>query len=67
MYNCIMKRIYSKPEARFVDINLIDSILEPPQPPPVSGGDSNVRVWDENDEGKLPTSKSVWGEEVEEK
>ena len=57
-----MKRIYSKPEARFVDINLIDSIMEPPQQPPVSGGESNVRVWDDNDDGRLPSSKSVWGE-----
>lgn len=58
-----MKKLYLKPEARFVDINLLDSVMEPPEPQPHSGQEGNVRVWDENDEGKLPTSKSVWGEE----
>lgn len=63
-----MKRFYFKPEARFVDINLIDSVMEPGDPQPHSGGDSNeVRVWDDNADGKLPTSKSVWGDSEEEK
>ncbi|MBO4821065.1 MAG: hypothetical protein J5548_06330 [Prevotella sp.] len=61
-----MKRIYSKPEARFVDINLIDTIMEPPGPLPHSGEESNVRVWDENADGQLPTGKSVWGDAEEE-
>jgi hypothetical protein len=66
-YNCIMKKNYFKPEARFVDINLIDSVLEGGEPIPQSGGLSNeVHVWDENADGKLPTGKSVWGEQPEE-
>lgn len=60
-----MKRIYFKPEARIVDINLIDSVMEPPVNP--HSGDANeVRVWDEDADGKLPTSRSVWGEAEEE-
>lgn len=59
-----MKKFYFKPEARFVDINLNDSVLEGGEPIPHSGGLSNeVHVWEDNADGKLPTSKSVWGEQ----
>ena len=59
-----MKKFYFKPEARFVDINLNDSVLEGPDPRPHSGDSSNeVHVWDDNADGKLPSSKSVWGEQ----
>lgn len=61
-----MKRFYFKPEARIVDIDLIDSVLEGPEQPPISGEANDVRVWDDNADGKLPTSKSVWGEQTTE-
>ncbi len=57
-----MKKIYSTPESRFVNINFSGSLLNPP----IEHSESNEsRVWDE-DSDRLPTAKSVWGDEEEE-
>lgn len=58
-----MKKYYTKPEARFVDINLDEDVLDLP----IANSDelSNKGVWEESD-GSLPVAKSVWGDEEEE-
>jgi hypothetical protein len=58
-----MKKFYLKPEAAFVDINLNNSVLEEPMDNPVSGNEN--RVWEESDDDdRLPSARSVWGDEV---
>ena len=54
-----MKKNYKNPEARFVDINVNDPLLEQPV---ISEQLVNEAGWESNYD-KLPTSKSVWGEE----
>lgn len=64
-----MKREYTKPESKFVDTTLNGTVLDPgiedgtnPDSVPLS----NKGGWDDDYE-KLPTAKSVWGnEETEE-
>lgn len=63
-----MKKFYLKPESRFVDINLNESVLENPNEDPISGvegGSANSSSpWDGYD--NMPTNKAVWGENEEE-
>lgn len=63
-----MKKFYLKPESRFVDINLNDSVLENPQDEPISGVEGgNVNSNDPwEGYGNMPTNKAVWGENEEE-
>jgi len=56
-----MKKNYQNPEARFVDINVKDPLLEPPV---ISEPLANEGGWESNYD-KFPTSKSVWGEDEE--
>lgn len=56
-----MKKIYQNPEARFVDINVNDPLLEHPV---ISEQFGNEVGW-ESEYDKFPTSKNVWGEDEE--
>ncbi|MBR0117979.1 MAG: hypothetical protein IKH02_04905 [Prevotella sp.] len=62
-----MKKVYAKPEANIVDIELYNSILEEPgnEPPMSEPAGSNESVWDDTYE-RLPGDRSVWGEATEE-
>ncbi len=55
-----MKKEYVKPESRFVDITVNDSLLDGPAISDVAE-ESNRGIWEDYD--KLPTSKSVWDDE----
>lgn len=63
----IMKRMYAKPEAIIVDIELYNSVLEEPgnEQPASEPSEANHSVWDDTYE-RLPGNNSVWGEDPEE-
>jgi len=58
-----MKKFYVIPEARFVDINLIDSVLEDAKQDEMSLPSNDYDgEWEERYD-KMPAAKSVWGTE----
>ena len=63
-----MKKFYLKPESRFVDINLNNSVLENPNEEPISGtaaANDSVNPWNGYDD--IPAAnKTVWGKDEEE-
>lgn len=62
-----MKKFYLKPESRFVDINLNNSVLENPNEEPISGtaaANDSVNPWNGYDD--MPVNKTVWGKDEEE-
>jgi len=59
-YTKVMKKFYLKPEARFVNINVSNPMLD--EDPAVSENGNVSRVWEEGNE-VLPKAHSVWGEE----
>ena len=56
-----MKKEYVKPESKFVDITLNESLLDGPAISDVDE-ESNRGMWDDNYD-RLPTGKSVWDDE----
>jgi hypothetical protein len=63
-----MKREYTKPESKYVDITLQGTILEDAiddDPTPSSVPLGNEGIWDDSYD-KLPSAKSVWGDSKEE-
>lgn len=58
-----MKKIYLKPDSRFVDINMEGSVLNDPIANSEPLGENETRVWEENPGDRLPVSKSVWGKD----
>lgn len=58
-----MKKFYVIPEARYVDINLVNSVLEDAKQDDYSLPGNNFEGdWEERYD-KLPNNKSVWGTE----
>ena len=58
-----MKKFYVIPEARYVDINLVNSVLEDAKQDDISlPGNNFAGDWEESYD-KLPNNKSVWGTE----
>ncbi|MBR7065759.1 MAG: hypothetical protein IKI36_03600 [Prevotella sp.] len=58
-----MKKFYVIPEARYVDINLVNSVLEDAKQDDISLPGNNFEGdWEERYD-KLPNNKSVWGTE----
>lgn len=58
-----MKKFYVIPEARYVDINLVNSVLEDAKQDDISLPSNNFEGdWEERYD-KLPNNKSVWGTE----
>ena len=62
-----MKKFYVIPEARYVDVNLVNSVLEDAKQDDISLPSNNFEGdWEERYE-RIPNNKSVWGtEEMEE-
>ena len=62
-----MKKFYVIPEARYVDVNLVNSVLEDAKQDDYSLPSNNFEGdWEERYE-RIPNNKSVWGtEEMEE-
>ena len=56
-----MKKEYVKPESKFVDITLNESLLEGPAISDVDE-EANRGLWDDNYD-RLPSGKSVWDDE----
>lgn len=58
-----MKKFYVIPEARYVDVNLVNSVLEDAKQDDYSLPSNNFEgEWEERYD-RLPNNKSVWGTE----